>query len=264
MIREVLTLDLPELEPYRTLRRPEQHKKQGIFVAEGAKVVKRLLESPLPIVSILMTAEWKEQLSSEKQLPEVPIFLAHRELLESIVGFSLHQGIMAVARVPPEQELSEACRSFSRPMVFVGLDGIASAENVGVIVRNAAAFGATGMIVSENSCSPYLRRAVRNSMGAVFQLPVFTSSNLVDTFSLLRARVQAKIIGAHPAGNIPIQKADFTGDLCIVFGNEGDGLSQSVLQAVDSLVSIPMLKNTDSLNVSTASAVFLYEARRFR
>jgi tRNA G18 (ribose-2'-O)-methylase SpoU len=264
VIREVTTLDLPELEPYRTLRRPEEHKKQRIFVAEGSKVVQRLLASQLQVISILMTPEWNAQLSSEKQLSEVPIFLASRNLMESIVGFPLHQGIMAVARVPAERDLSEACVNFARPVMFVALDGIVSAENVGVIVRNAAAFGATGIIVADNSSSPYLRRAVRNSMGAIFQLPVFTTSDLVEAFALLRARVSAKIIGAHPAGNVGIRTADFTGDICIVFGNEGDGLSQTVLRSADILVSIPMLKDTDSLNVSTASAVFLYEARRSR
>ena len=163
--REVTTLDQPELAPYRTLRRPVEHQKQGIFVAEGEKVVRRLLDSGLTLVSMLMTPSWFEKLFPAGTQQPCPVFLAEKKLMETIVGYGLHQGIMAVARIPAEQPISETLRQSRPPFLLVALDGIASAENVGVMVRSAAAFGAHGILVGETSASPYLRRAVRNSSG---------------------------------------------------------------------------------------------------
>jgi tRNA G18 (ribose-2'-O)-methylase SpoU len=263
MIRSIDSLDLPELQPYRTLRRPEEHKQQGIFVAEGGKVVERLLQSDLEVISMLLTPTWREKLFGT-QTPRFDLYLAEKKLLEMIVGFPLHQGVMAIARVPQERSLQIALPRLQHPFLFVALDGIVSAENVGVIVRNASAFGVTGIIVGETSNSPYLRRAVRNSMGTVFQMPVFHSTNIVDDLQTLAASWQTKVIGADPAGSRQIYDADFGGDVCIVFGNEGEGLSPAVKSACAFFVSIPMLNQTDSLNVASASAVFLYQATRSR
>src|SRR5260221_12837990 len=104
-IHKVTSLSLPELEPYRTLRRPLDHIRRGIFVAEGEKVVRRLLASDLSVVSILLTPKWYEQVFPNDdaggtllymRVENVPVFVAEKKLLESIVGFNLHQGIMAV------------------------------------------------------------------------------------------------------------------------------------------------------------------------
>jgi tRNA G18 (ribose-2'-O)-methylase SpoU len=263
VIHHIKNLDLPELQPYRTLRRPEQHKQQGIFVAEGSKVVERLLQSGLTIVSMLLTPTWCEKLFAGNP-PSYDLYLAEKKLLESIVGFPLHQGVMAVARVPTESSLPDALPRFEHPFLFVAMDGIASAENVGVIVRNASAFGATAILSGETSGSPYLRRAVRNSMGAVFCMPVFHSTNIVEDIRMLQGSWRTTVVGADPSGMLSIHETDFTSDICVVFGNEGDGLSGAVKNACDLLVSIPMLNQTDSLNVSAASATFLYQARRSR
>src|SRR5215510_12177712 len=104
-IRHVTSLDNEELAPYRTLRRPQEHMDQGIFVAEGEKVVRRLVDSELEMVSILMTPRWYQLFVADLQksmVSEITIFIAEKELLQSIVGFPLHQGIMAVGKVPPE------------------------------------------------------------------------------------------------------------------------------------------------------------------
>lgn len=256
-IQEVRTLDSPHLKPYLTLRRPQEHIQQGIFVAEGEKVVRRLLRSGLTVVSLLLTRKWFEELTKNYSLDEIDVFIADKDLLESIVGYSLHQGIMAVARVPEEPELHELMRRLTHPFLLLALDGIVSAENVGVIVRNSGAFGVDAILVDETSSSPYLRRAVRNSMGAVFRLPVL-NLNLAQTLPQLGC----KVIAATPNGDKSLQNADLTGDLCIVVGNEGSGVSPEVLEKCDLQVAIPMLNETDSLNVASASAVFLYEVRR--
>jgi TrmH family RNA methyltransferase len=131
-------------------------------------------------------------------------------------------------------------------------------------VRNCVAFGVQALLVGETSASPYLRRAVRNSMGTVFQLPVIESGDLVGTLNELR-RQGVRCIAAHPHTDQKVlPQANFARDCCIVFGSEGNGISASVLAACDEAVAIPMPPTVDSLNVASAAAVFLYEASRQR
>ncbi len=186
LTKQITSLDIPALHPYRTLRRPMEHVKDGIFVAEGAKVVQRLLDSDLTIISFLMTNEWCVKLFPDHELPlrrqnnaEQPaIYLAEKELVESIVGYNLHQGIMAIAKLPVQQSLAKIISSVAKPYLIVALDGLVNAENVGLVMRNCAAFGVDAVIVGETSSSPYLRRAVRNSMGTVFTIPIVHADNL--------------------------------------------------------------------------------------
>ncbi|MBI1805026.1 MAG: RNA methyltransferase [Ignavibacteria bacterium] len=264
-IQRVESLDLPELQPYRTLRRPMDHLKEGIFVAEGEKVVRRLLASGLHIVSLLLTNEWLETLQKTATIPDnVAVFVSKKEIVETIVGYNLHQGIMAIGKVPAEPSLDGIVRSAPHPHLFVALDGLANAENVGVVVRNCSAFGVDAIIVGETSSSPYLRRAVRNSMGTVFQMPVLHTPRLTKTLTALRQMHRATVVAAHPHKESSIFTTNFPGNVCIVLGNEGEGISREVLDACDAHIAIPMMNGTDSLNVASASAVFLYEVRRQR
>lgn len=266
-VRSVTSLDAPELQPYRTLRRPVEHLKQGIFVAEGEKVVRRFLASNWPVVSLLVTQEWFETILptlDEHRLDNVDVFLAEKKLLETIVGFPLHQGIMAVGRVPAERSLEEMVTRIPSPHFLVALDGLENAENVGVVVRNCAGFGVHGIVVSLTSASPYLRRAVRNSMGGIFVVPVVHVQNLASSLAGLRDHHGTNIIVADAAGERTIDEIDLRGNICIVFGNENAGVSAEVEAVATQRVRIPMDNATDSLNVASASAVMLFEARRQR
>jgi tRNA G18 (ribose-2'-O)-methylase SpoU len=237
-----------------------------MFVAEGEKVVRRLLKSTLAVNSVLMTPEWFEAF---KPLLEsrvaMEVYIAPKNQLETIVGFPLHQGIMALGRVPSERSLSEMLTASPRPLFLVAIDGLTNAENIGVLVRNCAAFGVQAIIVGETSSSPYLRRAVRNSMGAVFQLPVIHVENLAETIRALRLKNDTFVLAAHPGGTVQLgSPLRLNGNCCIVFGSEGEGISAPVLNSCDSSFSIPMKNGVDSLNVGSASAVFLYEVSRQR
>jgi tRNA G18 (ribose-2'-O)-methylase SpoU len=260
------SLDRPELAPYRTMRRPVDHVQQRIFVAEGDKVVRRLLESHLTVVSALMPEKWVGELAPLLQArPEnIPVFLAPKPLLEQLIGFSMFQGVMAVGRLPEPVPLGEVLSRAARPHLLVALEGLTNAENLGVVVRNCVAFGVQALIVGETSSTPYLRRAVRNSMGTVFKLPIVEPRSLVDALCQLRAR-GVRCIAAHgPSQGSTLARCDLTGDCCIVLGSEGYGLSKAVLAVCDESVSIPMANEVDSLNVGNAGAVFLYEANRQR
>ena len=265
-VQKIESFDLPDLQPYRTMRRQFDHRQQGIFVAEGEKVVRRLLESSFAVVSLLLPEKWVRELEPllEKRPEEVRVYVAEKPLLESLTGFSMYQGLLAVGKVPSQPSLAEILQRGARPQLLVAVDGLSSAENLGGIVRNCAAFGVQALITGETSTSPFLRRAVRSSMGAIFQLPIVESSKLTTTLANLRGQ-QIRCIAAHPhtAGRM-LTEVNLKSDCCLVFGSEGYGLAPATLSACDEAVAIPMPHTVDSLNVNSAAAVFLYEASRQR
>jgi len=261
------SLDHGDLLVYRTLRQPTEHFRRGIFVAEGEKVVRRLLESPLRVLSCLLTPEWYDLLhpSLERRPEDIDAFIAPKTLIETIVGFHLHQGVMALGQVPEPLTLDELLHRAPAPRMFIALDGLTNSENIGVLTRTCAAFGVQGMIVGETSSSPFLRRAVRNSMGTVFHMPVVHTDDLVATIHHLREDHRITVYAAHPhANDRTLMDVSLTSDSCLVFGSEGDGISERVRDACDACVAIPMQNSVDSLNVGTAGGVFLYEAFRQR
>jgi tRNA G18 (ribose-2'-O)-methylase SpoU len=267
ILRTIADLDAPALRYFRTLRRPEEHLREGLFIAEGEKVAVRLFHSGLDVVSVLLTPEWLEthRVALEKLSPALEVFVAPKDVLQTIVGFPLHQGIMALGRVPPVPAIDEVLASAPRPWLLAALDGLANAENVGVLVRNAAAFGATAIVVGETSSSPYLRRAVRNSMGTVFRVPIVHSAHLPSMLEGLRQEHSLQVIAADAhAGAQSLLDCDLRGDVCLVFGSEGAGLREEVLERCQKRMMIPMEEGVDSLNVASASATVFYEAVRQR
>ena len=266
-LHRIESLDLPELAPYRTLKRPVNHQALGIFVAESEKVVRRLLASHFHVVSVLLPEKWVSEFETLLRLrPEnIPVYVVEKkELLERLIGFSMFQGVMAVGKVPAPVLLDEIIAKSSQPRFFVAVDALANAENLGVLVRNCVAFGVQALLVGETSSSPFLRRAVRNSMGTIFQLPVVEPTNLAHALRELRDQ-GVRCIAAHPsASGKTVAQADLSSDCCVVFGSEGYGISPNVLRACDEAVAIPMPPTVDSLNVGSAAAVFLYEANRQR
>src|SRR2546428_6246803 len=145
------SLDRPELAPYRTMRRHADHVRQRIFVAEGEKVVRRLLESQFTVVSALMPEKWVEELAPLlKSRPEqIPVFIAPKPLLEQLIGFTMFQGVMAVGKFPEPASLDTLLDRSPHPHLLAALEGLANAENLGVIVRNCVAFGVQALIVGE-------------------------------------------------------------------------------------------------------------------
>ena len=282
-VRQISSFDSPELQPYVTMRRSREHEQQGIFIAEGIKVTQRLLESNFTVISMVVPEKWLAEFQPllEKRPEDVIVYVAEKPLLESLTGFSLFQGVLAVGKIPEPVSFEKVLTDSPPPRLFVAIDALTNAENLGALARNCVAFGAHAMIVGETSSSPFLRRAVRNSMGTILQLPVIelarlgqwrprdftphtTSLTLVECLNEFRAR-GIRCIAAHPHSDKRIlSQADFTGDCCIVFGSEGDGISPAVLAACDEAVAIPMQPNVDSLNVGAAAAVFLYEVNRQR
>jgi tRNA G18 (ribose-2'-O)-methylase SpoU len=248
------------------MRRQQEHRDAGVFVAEGEKVVRRLLSSPFQVISVLLPEKWLADLTPllESRPEMVKVFLAEKSMLETMTGFSMYQGLLALAKVPLQPSLAELLQIAPKPWLVIALDGLSSAENIGALVRNCAGFGAQGLIVGETSPSPFLRRSVRSSMGTIFQMPIVESNDLKTSLLLLKDH-GARIIAAHPhTDKKTIMEGSFNTDVCIVFGSEGYGISPAILESCDETLAIPMPAAIDSLNVASAAAVFLYEANRQR
>src|SRR5688572_10666176 len=137
-VQPISSLELPELEPYRTMRRSETHRARQIFVAEGEKVVRRLLESPLPVVSVLLPPKWIDEyhplLNARPEM--ITAYTADKELLEKLVGFSMYQGVLAIGRIPTLPTLTDVVAGSRAPRLFVAIDGLTNAEILGGLVRN--------------------------------------------------------------------------------------------------------------------------------
>lgn len=238
------------------------------FIAEGIKVVASLLASGLEIESMYLTPEHFEAMhpliEAHRQAADIHIYLSNKQDMEAIVGYALHQGIMASARIPLEPKLESLIKHAEHPQLFIILDEIADAENMGALYRTALAMNVAAVIIEKKCISPWMRRAVRVSMGAVFSLPTITVTSLPEAIrSLTRSGVVVYAATLGPEAT-PLWDADLRGDTALVFGSEGFGIKRHIIEASSSEVTLPMPKDVDSLNVAMSQAIFLYEVRRQR
>jgi tRNA G18 (ribose-2'-O)-methylase SpoU len=266
----ITTLDLPALEPYQTLRETTQHWQRGFFVAEGDKVVRQVLASRLDVLSLLLSVDWYQTLEErlrDRRFAATNVYVAPDALLEEITGMTLHKKILAVGRIPDNPTLDSLSLPVTGSRIHVALEGIADAENMGVITRNCAAFGVESLLTGADSSTPWLRRSVRVSMGTLFGLRTHRSDDIVQTLETQRREHGWRIVGTTPRGGVTsVREAEdaHAGPLCLFFGSEGGGLSDRALDVCDARFTIPMRGGVDSINVANALAVCLYDALRER
>lgn len=241
-VRPATEEELEVFDSLRASRCPDGH-----FIGDGAKVVRRML-AEAAVVRVVCTPEWTGRMA----FPEgAEVLTAPRERLDRLVGFRLHQGIMALARIPPPRPL--------RGTLFVALDGLANAENVGSVLRSCAAFGVDGVLLGPDTASPWLRRAVRVSLAAPLRVPVHAVDDLAAAVQPLNA------YAAHIHGDRrDYRTVDFTPACCLVLGGEANGVSAAVIAACRGVIYIPMAQGWDCLNVASSAAVLLAEVRRQR
>lgn len=238
--------------------------KKGIFIAESPKVIARALKAGYEPLSFLMG---RHHLSDAKPLfepyPDLPVFTADDDVLAELTGFELTRGVLAAMRrphLPDPRELIEGARRIAV------LDGIVDHTNVGAAFRSAAALGIDAVLITPTCCDPLYRRAVRVSMGTVFQVPWTRIGDTVHDWPHPGIDVLHEA-GFHVCALALREDATRLGDpklhehskLALVMGTEGDGLSKRVIDACDEVVYIPMMHGVDSLNVAAASAVTFWE-----
>jgi tRNA G18 (ribose-2'-O)-methylase SpoU len=234
--------------------------RDGKFYAEGEHVVLRLLQSNLTLLSMLLTEEhfeqWKPLIESREDTG-LTIWIADKKWIEENTRQRLNQPCLALAKIPQSSSLENIVRQDH--CCLVALDGIDHAVNVGSIVRNCAAFGVTGVLVDDSTIHPYSWRAVRSSLGSVFQMPVVSSDSVSESLRLLQNEYQIGLIAADPKGTLRFSEMDFSKNCCFIFGNEHRGISKRILSLAPMRVAIPVSGQVDSVNVAAASAIFLHQ-----
>lgn len=243
---------------------------KGIFIAESFKVIKRALAAQIQPISLLVSPHWLDatlELGRTYNLPEdLPVFVASEERLRELTGFNLTRGALCACRRPSLPSVEELLDGARRVAV---LEGIVDHTNVGAIFRSAAAMGVDAVLVSPTCSDPLYRRAVRVSMGTVFQVPWTRIGTDVSQWPMpgLQRLKEAGFTTAAFAltdQSIPLDDPalDTVERLAMVFGTEGDGLSHTTIEGCDLTVRIPMANGVDSLNVAAASAVAFWHLRR--
>ena len=256
------SLDDPRLDPYRNLKKSNLTRWSGCFIAEGRRVVNRLLASDFPVLSVLVSERRRESVA--RKLPAgTPIYVAPQELTEQLVGYNFHTGVLACGRRKEQPELQAVLASAGGRVTLAACPQITDQENLGGIIRVCAAFGAHGLLLAASCPDPFSRRVLRVSMGNAFRLPIVESRDLAADLQELRSRwgVQLAATVLDPNAEV-LATASRPDRLALLFGNESDGLHERWLDVCQRKITIPMAPGSDSLNVAAAAAVFLYHFTR--
>jgi tRNA G18 (ribose-2'-O)-methylase SpoU len=263
----VTTLDDPRVQDYRHVADPEHFLAEGLFLAEGRLVVRRLLDlRQWSLVSILLTPAAVDNLADVLMLADAPIYVVHQALMNDLAGFNIHRGCLALARRPLPQSLDRiAAGPLSRILV---MEGVSNPDNVGGLFRTAAAFGADLVVLGPSCGDPLYRKAIRTSMGATLVVPFVTAPQSLSAspwpgaIADLRADGFTVVALTPNPSAVPLADVPHHAKLALVVGAEGDGLSQPALSAATLRVRIPMTTAIDSLNVTTAASIAMYHCWR--
>ena len=268
---EITSLDLPELEVFTRLTEAQLRNRlepeKGIFIAESPKVIARALEAGYQPLSLLMERKHLEGQGRDimERCGDIPVYTGDNDLLAALTGYQVNRGILCAMRRPVLPTVEELCAGARRVAV---LEGIVDSTNVGAIFRSAAALHMDAVLVTPTCCDPLYRRAVRVSMGTVFQIPwTRIGDSPADWPEKGLARLNA--LGFKTAAmalsdnSVSIDDPALMAEdkLAIVLGTEGDGLSHTTIAHCDYTVRIPMSHGVDSLNVAAASAVAFWQLR---
>jgi tRNA G18 (ribose-2'-O)-methylase SpoU len=258
--------DDPRIDAYRNVRdRDLKQAHGGRFVAEGLVVVRALAESRRIAMESLFLSQAKAESLGDflGRLPkEIPAYVGAQPLMDRIVGFPLHRGVLAVGSRPPPAPLERLVDPLAaQPRALaLGLVGIANHDNVGSLFRNAAAFGADAVLLDHTSCDPLYRKALRVSVGAALHVPFHWGADARAMIERLRSADFA-IYALSPGGSLTLAEAKRAPRTALLFGAEGPGLPPDLLASTQTL-RIPMQAGFDSLNVATAAGIALYTLTR--
>lgn len=268
-IIEITDFHAPELDPYARLTQNQLRNRlepeKGIFIAESPKVIDRALDTGYKPVSLLME---RKQITGPaagilSRCGDAPVYTADREILAELTGFELTRGVLCAFHRPAPRPVEELCKNARRVAV---LEGIVDSTNVGAIFRSAAALNMDAVLINPSCCDPLCRRAVRVSMGTVFQVPWGQLGETpadwpekgMDILHSLGFKTAAMALSDRSV-SIDDEQLAKEPKLAIVLGTEGDGLAADTIASCDYTVKIPMSHGVDSLNVAAASAVAFWQ-----
>jgi len=258
---EITDLDDPRLNPFRSLKQTNETRWTGEFIAEGEKLVERMLVAGLECVSIVADSAHADRLAGQIP-PEVPVYVIPTRWIDSLIGFHFHRGILACGKRPTIPHWRTWLAPPPAAATLVLCPDIKDPENLGAIIRISAAFEVQGVLVGSQSADPYSRRVLRVSMGTVFQLPVLSVSMEADLWSELHDAGFELIATVLAPDAKPLTKVQRGPRIALLLGSEGYGLSEQVIAACDQKWTIPMASGVDSLNVAVSAGIFLHHLQR--
>lgn len=251
----ITAADDPRLRLYRNVKDRDLSGRDGLFMAEGQVVLERLFASPLcRTVSVLTTPERLHNLDISSLPDDVPVYVVAQDLMDEVAGFPIHRGYLALGRYAPP----ELNTILNRPRLRVlAVSAIANTDNMGGLMRNAAAFGVDAVLLDGQCCDPLYRKAIRVSVGGVFQVPHYRVGDLGPALSAYGLTPY----GLSPTGRLRLDEVGPPDRSAFLFGAEGPGLSPALMAACTT-VRIDMHGGFDSLNVATTSGIVLYHMCR--
>ncbi|MGW0119261.1 TrmH family RNA methyltransferase [Streptomyces sp. NPDC003327] len=261
---ELITIDDPDdprLRDYTGLTDVELRRRrepaEGLFIAEGEKVIRRAGQAGYAMRSMLLSAKWVDVMRDVIDEAAAPVYAIQPELAERVTGYHVHRGALASMQRKPLPDAGELLADARRVVI---MESVNDHTNIGAIFRSAAALGMDAVLLSPDCADPLYRRSVKVSMGAVFSVPYARLDSWPRGLETVR-EAGFKLLALTPAEKAtPIDEAapHRLDRVALMLGAEGDGLSPQALRAADEWVRIPMAHGVDSLNVGAAAAVAFY------
>jgi len=254
----------PRIEPYRAIRERDLAGREDAFILEGEVVLRAFAKAGrYDLSSVLLCDKRVEKLKPVlAMLPAAPIYVAPQAVLDGIVGFPIHRGILALGRRAPPQSPRALMDGLGPDALVMALMGISNHDNIGGLFRNAAAFGVGAVLLDGACCDPLYRKAIRVSVGGALMIPFARAGASEDLIDLLQ-RSGFRCLALSPAGGRDLLDINRSPRTALLLGAEGQGLPDAVLSRVET-VAIPMSGVFDSLNVATASGIALHHLSRAR
>jgi tRNA G18 (ribose-2'-O)-methylase SpoU len=263
-VAELITIDDPDdprLHDYVALTDVELRRRrepaEGLFIAEGEKVIRRARHAGYRMRSMLLSAKWVDVMRDVIDEVPAPVYAVSPELAEQVTGYHVHRGALASMGRKPLPDADDLLGTARRIVV---MESVNDHTNIGAIFRSAAALGMDAVLLSPDCADPLYRRSVKVSMGAVFSVPYARLDSWPRDLEAVRA-AGFKLLALTPADkatDIDEAAPHRLDRVALLLGAEGDGLSTQALVAADEWVRIPMAHGVDSLNVGAAAAVAFY------
>jgi tRNA G18 (ribose-2'-O)-methylase SpoU len=258
----IQSIDDPRLVHYRDLKRSNFTRYSGLFITEGDKPTRQLLASGLGIDSVLVAESYLPRIEPLVP-PNVPLYVVPQSMVEQIVGFNFHRGVLGCGRRPEAISLSRFLEQQPERVTMVVCADVQGPDNLGVILRTCSALQIDGVLLGPKAGDPFTRRVVRVSMGLALKLPILQSRNLPQDLQLMRDQWGIELAAAVLDDSAePLDGATRPDRFALLFGNEGHGLQDEVIGLCQRRITIPMPPGVDSLNVSIAAGIFIYHFTR--
>jgi len=239
------------------LKKSKERKEQKTFVIEGRKMFEEICQDASRIVKAYFSESYMKENYGEKKFPAVPYEVVADSVFDAMAETVTPQGVLAIVKMP-EYSLDKMLADAG---TLILLENLRDPGNLGTIIRTAEAAGVSGVILSKESVDIYNPKVIRSTMGAVYRVPFLYAEDFMELLETLKKQ-NVRLLAAHLKGNKTFDKADYSGKVGILIGNEANGLSDEAAELAEEKVLIPMAGSVESLNAAVAAALLMYEAYR--